>query len=40
MTVTTIVDRSTKLHRVENLIYSPYYIDFAVTTAMHHATMI
>jgi hypothetical protein len=37
--VTTIVDRSTKSHRVENLVYWPYSSEFAVTTTTHHAAM-
>jgi hypothetical protein len=38
--VTTIVDRSTKSHRVENLIYWAYSFDFAATTTTtHHAAM-
>jgi hypothetical protein len=38
--VTTIVDRLTKLHREEHLIYWPYSFNFAATTATHHAAMI
>ena len=40
MTVTTIVDRSMKSHRVENLIHWPYSLNFAATTATHHVAMI
>jgi hypothetical protein len=37
--VTTIVNRSTKLYRVENLVYWPYSSDFTAITATHHAAM-
>jgi hypothetical protein len=38
--VTTIIDQSTKSHRVENIVYWPYSSNFAAaTTTTHHATM-
>jgi hypothetical protein len=39
MTVTTIVDRCTKLHHAGILVSSPYSSEFATTTTKHHAAM-
>jgi hypothetical protein len=38
--VTTIVDRSTKSHCVDFLVYWPYSFDFGTTTSTHHSAMI